>query len=119
MKTFSAIILFSIVTISYQCFSQSDSLKRRELLNAYTDSVVHACTAAIKLNPKDEYAYYKRGKANFDVQDYEKALADFSKAIELDTNYMNAYYYRAEIYLYYLHADWNKMDEIKNNPNLR
>jgi Tfp pilus assembly protein PilF len=120
MKTLSAILLLSLVTISYQSFSQSDSLKRRELLNAYCDSVIHACTTAIKINPKAAEAYCKRGIAYYTGDNYDnygKALADLSKAIELRPNYADAYYYRAKIYLYLLQIDLDKVREYSNKSD--
>lgn len=112
MKTISTIILLILITLSYHSFSQSDSLKRRELLNAYCDSVIHASTAAITLNPKDAKAYCKRGIAYYTGDNYDnyvKALADFTKAIELKPNYADAYYYRAKIYLCLLQTDLDKV----------
>ena len=39
---------------------------------------------AIKLNPKDEYAYNNRGIAKESTGDYKGAIADWGKAIELN-----------------------------------
>jgi len=42
----------------------------------------------------DAYAHYKRGDAYDDIQEYEKAIAEYNKAIELNPNYASAYYNR-------------------------
>ena len=39
-----------------------------------------------------------RGNAYLELNSYDKAIADFSKAIELDNSYTNAYYFRAMLY---------------------
>jgi len=40
------------------------------------------------------YAHYKRGDAYDDIQEYEKAIAEYNKAIEINPNYASAYYNR-------------------------
>lgn len=46
----------------------------------------------------DAYAHYKRGDAYDDIQEYEKAIGEYNKAIELNPNYTSAYYNRACAY---------------------
>ena len=36
-------------------------------------------------------SYYNRGVAKFQLQDYQGALADFNKAIELQSDFADAY----------------------------
>ena len=55
-------------------------------------------TDAINLNPNFTEAYYNRGLAYANLQNYEQALADFSKAVELNPSLAEAYYYRGNIY---------------------
>ena len=38
--------------------------------------------------------YYNRGNSKINLQDYRGAIADYSKAIELNPNYNNAYHNR-------------------------
>jgi len=40
--------------------------------------------------PDDATAFYDQGKAYFEAGDYEKALAEFDKAIELKPDYAEA-----------------------------
>ena len=43
--------------------------------------------------------YLHRGDAYFEKEEYDKAIAEFSRAIELDPNYAEAYYKRGVAYL--------------------
>ena len=49
-------------------------------------------------HPKDAEAYNERGNTYYDLQQYDKALADYSKAIEIDPYFAKAYYNRGIIY---------------------
>ncbi|MGB3760566.1 MAG: tetratricopeptide repeat-containing serine protease family protein [Rivularia sp. (in: cyanobacteria)] len=48
-------------------------------------------TQAIKLNPKYEEAYLKRGLNHAYLYDYQRAIADYNQAIKLNPNYEEAY----------------------------
>jgi tetratricopeptide (TPR) repeat protein len=50
---------------------------------------------AIKLNPKYEYAYFVRAIAYYQIQDFQKSLADFNQVILLNLNNFSAYNNRA------------------------
>jgi len=43
--------------------------------------------------------YYKLGKDYFDAGQYQSAINKYSKAIELDSKYVKAFYGRAESFL--------------------
>jgi tetratricopeptide (TPR) repeat protein len=45
------------------------------------------------INPK-ALAFYNSGLAWYDKKDYDKAITDYTKAIEIDSKYADAYYYR-------------------------
>jgi tetratricopeptide (TPR) repeat protein len=51
-------------------------------------------TQAIKIDPHDAVAYYNRGKARADLEDYEGTIADYTQAIKINPNYADAYYSR-------------------------
>lgn len=54
---------------------------------AELERVIAAYDAAINFDPKDDDAYFHRGIANFYAGSLAKALADMSKASELDPKY--------------------------------
>jgi tetratricopeptide (TPR) repeat protein/S1-C subfamily serine protease len=83
------------------------------------DEGLAAINKAIELAPRAAW-YYNRGNLYSDQQKYELALADYSKAIELNRNYANAYYNRGVLYKdqqkYELAlADFSKAIEINRN----
>ena len=45
---------------------------------------------------KSASSYFRDGKKKFDSEDYEAAIIDFSKAILVDSQYLEAYIYRSE-----------------------
>ena len=49
-------------------------------------------TEDIRLDPKDSWAYERRGSARSFLGDRKGAIADFEKAIQLDPNCAWAYY---------------------------
>lgn len=52
-------------------------------------------TLLIELNPNNVSYYYNRGVAFFKSNNFNNALTDFNKAIEMKPDYVNAYKYRA------------------------
>jgi EAL domain-containing protein (putative c-di-GMP-specific phosphodiesterase class I) len=44
------------------------------------------------------YIYFKRGKTYFDKGDYDKAILEFTKVVEVDTENADAYFYRSFSY---------------------
>ena len=55
--------------------------------------------APLKLNnPQDAKTYYVRGLTRFDNGDASGAVADFSKAIQTQSDYVEAYFYRGLAY---------------------
>ena len=62
-------------------------------------------------------AYNNRGASKAKLQDYQGAIADYSKAIELNPNYIEAYYNRG-ILKFILNQknsaclDWSKAGEL-------
>ena len=82
------------------------------------DKALADVSLLIKINPEVPEAYIRRGFLyRNDFRDSEKALVDFFKAIELDSNNIDAYrdraftYYHLEEYENAL-ADYNKVIEI-------
>ena len=48
----------------------------------------------IQLKPNDADAYYNRGLAKSNLEDYTGAIEDFNRAIQLKPDYADAYYNR-------------------------
>lgn len=59
----------------------------------------NVCTTTINEFPRFSLAYYKRGVAYRQLQDYPRALQDFTKSIELVPSFFNSYIYRGLIYV--------------------
>jgi tetratricopeptide (TPR) repeat protein len=47
---------------------------------------------AIQLDPKDDRAYWKRGSVHVEKEEYDAAVKDIQKAIDLNRRYAAAYY---------------------------
>ncbi|HKM04844.1 MAG TPA: tetratricopeptide repeat protein [Lachnospiraceae bacterium] len=56
-----------------------------------SDGAIDTYGAILALKPKEKDAYYLRGAVELESGDYEKAIADFDKAIELDRNNCSTY----------------------------
>jgi len=49
-----------------------------------------AQSSALEVNPKDAAAYYNRGIAKLDKGDFDGAIADYNRVIELDPKFTDA-----------------------------
>lgn len=73
---------------------------------------------AIKVCSQKTFAYFYRGIAYHYLGEYEKAIEDCSKAIEMDPEDISAYRARGEAYAklgqqYAAEADFCKADDLK------
>ena len=91
-------ILFTVST-----FAQEDSEGKKaldaglELLNTgQFDEAIAKFDEAASLDENMDVAYYFRAQANIYKQDYESAVADASKAIEMNPENLDAYLMRAK-----------------------
>ena len=50
------------------------------------------------LNPRNTNAYNNRGFVYTELKDYQKAVADFTRVLEIDSQNSLAYYNRAYVY---------------------
>ncbi len=69
-----------------------------ELVHSNYSVAILFFSNAIKLNPENHNAYYKRGDAYFSLKNYEKAIDDFNKTIELDPENVVAFGRRGDAY---------------------
>ncbi|MDR1008577.1 MAG: tetratricopeptide repeat protein [Campylobacteraceae bacterium] len=85
------------------------------------DDKIQYYTVAIKENPKNAQAYYKRGLAKVGIYYKESAIIqDFTQAIKLEPNFVNAYLMRAKTYVKtkeYEKALADFTEAIKIKPN--
>jgi tetratricopeptide (TPR) repeat protein len=83
--------------IAIQNLNGLDALKRE---NWEYDMAISDFTEAIRLNPNDAMAYFRRGfvytKKDLETNE-EKAIADLTEAIRIDPNFVQAYDLRAYI----------------------
>jgi len=75
---------------------------RQDCTSKNSNRKLEACTAVIESGHEPKLnlaaAYRNRGIVNAAKQDYDRAIADFSKAIELNPKYVAAYNDRAAVY---------------------
>jgi tetratricopeptide (TPR) repeat protein len=67
------------------------------------DLAIEKYKEAIRLNPSNTLAYYKRGGVYLEIKQLDDALADFDAVIKLDANHAGAYVGRGDVY-------WQKRD---------
>ena len=58
------------------------------------DLSIRACTALIERNPRDIDALWARGGAYEAKDDYDRAIADYTKVLEIDATYTQARIHR-------------------------
>jgi len=63
-------------------------------------------SSQVVIENKSADQYYNDGKTAYDKKDYDKAITDFTQAIRLNPNLINAYNYRG--LAYYLKSDYDK-----------
>ena len=54
--------------------------------------------ATMQTELNDAAAYFNRGKAYYDKGQYDQAISDFTKALEIDPRFAVAYHFRAMVY---------------------
>ncbi|KAF0198483.1 MAG: Tetratricopeptide TPR2 repeat protein [Bacteroidetes bacterium] len=99
MRKFS-ILLLAFILITSDGFSQykaSDYLRAALVATKKKkyDQAILLCDAAINLNNNYESAYFHRGYNKMLLKDYAGALIDFSIVIDLNSENLDAYLYRA------------------------
>jgi tetratricopeptide (TPR) repeat protein len=62
------------------------------------DGAIADYDAAIKINPKDQFAFNNRANLQRDKGDLDRAIADYSEAIRIDPGYTAAYVNRGLLY---------------------
>src|SRR5215510_6005154 len=62
------------------------------------DLRIRGCSDIISGDGRDALAYYKRGVAYQDKHEHDRAIADYTKAIEINPQYGDAYFNRGTAY---------------------
>jgi tetratricopeptide (TPR) repeat protein len=66
--------------------------------------VIDGLTQKIAQNPNDDQLYYERGKAYYENEAYDQAIADLTKAILIDTAQPAYYYVLGDTYMDYFQS---------------
>jgi len=83
--------------------------------------LISSYSLAQELSAED---YLNRGIDNFDKGYYSEAIADFSKAIEINPDYKEAYFNRGNAYAFGMDnlsqacSDWQKAYQLGHKPAL-
>lgn len=75
------------------------------------------CNKVIEENPASSQAYYVRGFAYFQLEEYADAKNDFNKTIELEPQHADAYYYRG-LSKRQLGKFWGAFQDLRRANNL-
>jgi len=88
--------------------NKSEKSQPKELIDLYTNAIdlLEGGNVSDEDKPDSDsstaFIYFERGVQYNKMENYEKAVADFSKAIEFDSNFVDAYFNRALIYRRFL-----------------
>src|SRR5687768_6216802 len=85
-------ILCLILFLSLNCFAQDESKQMPDCADKDYDCLIAKFNKEIKNDPKNSEAYYHRGRLYENRANYTKAIKDYNKAIELNPNYIDAFY---------------------------
>ncbi len=72
---------------------------------------IQAFSKAIEANPRDTNALYHRGSARYYKGDYAQAIADYTKALDIDPNFADAWCGIANTYHRELFSGWSDNPE--------
>ena len=76
----------------------------------------------LNLNPNDAIDYRIRGYAYYSLDEYGKAIANYTEAIRLDPKFSKTYFARGDVYYYgfrdYENATVDYAESIRLDPNL-
>ena len=88
-----------------------DCYRKRSLLFKADPSIkINQISALIEVCGPSALAYFERAKANYELKKYSEAVEDLNKAIEIDPNDAEKYFFRGESIL--LQTENSLMDEV-------
>ncbi len=102
------IVLYTIILV-FLCGKtqpvQGETIQPKELTKAVYliksgdyDLAIAFCCEALKANTNLTQAYYLRGYAYFQMNEFKKAIEDFNQTLKRNPGYADAYYYRGICY---------------------
>ncbi|GAB4287560.1 MAG: hypothetical protein Fur0025_21130 [Oscillatoriaceae cyanobacterium] len=99
----SVLALISLGWLLWGNYEQNriKELQTRGLERARTgdkQGAIQEFNSAIKLNPNNAEAYYKRANALYDMGDYQDAINDYTAALKINPSYVNSYFNRGLTY---------------------
>jgi len=68
-------------------------------LECASESMYYGRVVAENMNPQNAQTYLKRGNAYFNLNNFQRAIEDYDRAIELDGRLSNAYFCRGYAYI--------------------
>lgn len=86
-------------TIRAESFLWMQNQEWRKERDEDPEEIVKRCTAYLSFFPKDVLSYTSRANAYADLNQYEKALMDFNKSLEMDPKNAFAYSCRGDMFL--------------------
>ncbi|MDD3629717.1 MAG: tetratricopeptide repeat protein [Bacteroidales bacterium] len=104
------IVMITMIIIS--CTNKMDKVRElkleanRNIYNMQNNAAKENLEKALKINAQDPEIYYLLGNVCFNERQYDEAIEYYTKAIEIDSTYAQAYTSRGKIYRMY-----NKRDE--------
>ena len=119
-----ALLLFTLISCENPTKSRIYMDKGSELMLRYGkyQESEEALTKAIKYDKSNYEAYYYRGCAKVNAKKYKEALEDFQKAIDLKSDYADAYFNMGRTYYLMNDADkaceYYKLADQYGRPNL-
>lgn len=85
-------LLFTPAAIAAPTFEEP------QLLAHFDPALMEALNEAIRADPDNIDAYLQRGLAHNHLEDYQRAIADFSEVLRIDPENVDAYNFRGTIY---------------------
>jgi tetratricopeptide (TPR) repeat protein len=82
--------------------SSSGEDNKEQSVTGYPE--IDKASIAVQQSPTDPEAYYRRAEAYNLYEGYDQAIRDLQKAINLDSNYVDAYHLLADTYLDYYNS---------------
>src|SRR5215207_263966 len=89
------VLLVCLVTVAPGALADA----RKDCFEKSGDVAIRACTEAIQRNPSDPVSYVNRAFEYHQKGAFAPAIADYTKALELDATRADAYQGRAWAYL--------------------